>query len=297
MRAPSAAVRGGAARPASTRILPVLLLTLGIVARSAAQEGVTVRFDNDILALRGTGAPPDHDYTHGLHVSVGFGAEGGRRSLGLGQRIYTPRVDGAEPVAGERPYAAWLFASAGAERRTQRRRRAVAVEVGVTGPPALGEPVQNGFHRLMGSARQEGWAHQLAFEPGVLVRLDERVQVRTGPLGVHSGWGVSLGNVRTGAHLTAGARLARADGSGAYVSTAVQQEWVARDLFLDGNTFRGGSPVRKRPLVRHAEAGVGYARRGWSAEYRFTARSREYHGQPGGHAFGSLVVTAGRTGR
>ncbi|HEY7767443.1 MAG TPA: lipid A-modifier LpxR family protein, partial [Longimicrobium sp.] len=165
-------------------------------AESAAAQTVTafsMRLDNDILALRGRGAPPDYDYTHGLHIRAELGRNPGplavlqacaadgdalpclRTRLHAGQEIYTPRRDAPTPLEGERPYAAWLYAGAEAVVDGPGRQRSLVVQMGVVGPAALGEPVQNGVHRLNGSQPQVGWAHQLGTEPGLLVRYrDER---------------------------------------------------------------------------------------------------------------------------
>ncbi|HEY0035139.1 MAG TPA: lipid A-modifier LpxR family protein, partial [Longimicrobium sp.] len=123
---------------ASTRvaIMARTVLGLGLVlacAASAAAQTVpalNMRLDNDILALRGRGAPADYDYTHGLHVHAELGRHPGplallqgcaadgnalpclRTRLHAGQEIYTPRRDAPTPLAGERPYAAWLYAGA-----------------------------------------------------------------------------------------------------------------------------------------------------------------------------------------
>ena len=242
-----------------------------------AQGQVTVTLDNDILALRGRGAPADYDYTHGLTVAVG-------RFL-VGQRIYTPRLDGPEPVPGERPYAAWLFAGA----QIARGDRSLALEIGWTGPAALGEPVQNGVHRLAGSQRQEGWEHQTGFEPGILLRVQEARRWDWGPARIQPAVRVALGNVRTAA--AAGAHVEVGRGPGAYARVGARQEWVARDIFLDGNTFHSRSTARKLPFVSEGEAAAGFRARRWSAEYRFIARTREYRAQPRAHAYGSLVLT------
>ncbi len=68
-------------------------------------------------------------------------------------------------------------------------------------------------------------------------------------------------------------------------------EWVARDLFLDGNTFRRRAWVDRRRSVGEVEAAVGLRRGRWAAEYGFVVRSREYEAQPEGHRRGSLRVT------
>jgi hypothetical protein len=173
----------------------------------------------------------------------------------------------------------------------------VSVEVGVTGPPALGEPVQNGVHRLTGSRRQEGWRHQIGFEPGVLVRLEDSLSldraapvlrtVRLAPTAR-----VVLGNVRTGA--AGGVSVEAGGAAGPYARLGGEGEWVARDLFLDGNSFRGNSTARRLPGVAQGEAGVGFRGRGWAGEYRVVARGREYRAQPGAHVHGSLVFTRKR---
>jgi hypothetical protein len=310
---------------ASTRvaILARTVFGLGLVPACAAPadgQAVTsfrVRLDNDILALRGRGAPPDYDYTHGLHVQAELGrnprplaglpacAAGGdalpclRTRLHAGQEIYTPRRDAPTPLQGERPYAAWLYAGAEAVVQGAGRQRSLAVQVGIVGPAALGEPVQNGAHRWNGSEPQVGWAHQLGTEPGLLVRYrDERVlEMDLGRLGsaqLRPAWTLALGNVRTAAQAGASARLGSLDGRGPFLLLGGWHEWVVRDLFLDGNTFRGNSSARKLPFVPAGEAGAGYGFGRWSVEYRFVARGRQYHGQPGPHAYGSLGVQVNR---
>ncbi|MDP9349690.1 MAG: lipid A deacylase LpxR family protein [Gemmatimonadota bacterium] len=296
------------------RLLLPLVLACG-AAPVAAQtvHSVTLRLDNDILALRGRGAPPDYDYTHGLHLSAELSAAPGALSflsacgtrsdahpclhtrLRLGQEIYTPRRDASTPLPGERPYAAWLYGAAEVVGVGPGRQRSLAVELGVTGPPALGEPVQNGVHRLLGSEPQVGWAHQLRFEPGLLVRytewrLFEFDLRRLGSGQLRPGWSISLGNVRTAAQAGASARLGPAPAAGPFLLLEVAREWVARDLFLDGNTFKGNSSAQKLPFVSRGELGVGYAFRAWALEYRFVVRSRQYRAQPGPHGYGSLSV-------
>ena len=265
-------------------VSPWLCVILCLLCVVPARAQVTVTLDNDILALRGRGAPADYDYTHGLTVAVETGA---RRFL-VGQRIYTPRRDAPEPVPGERPYAGWLFAGA----QIAIGQRSMEVEIGTTGPAALGEPVQNGVHRLLGPERQEGWEHQTGLEPGILLRIQEARRFDWGPARIEPALSVSLGNVRTAA--SAGASAEVGSGPGPYARIGARHEWVARDIFLDGNSFRSRSTARKLPFVSEGEAAVGFRARRWSAEYRFIARTREYRAQPGGHAYGSLVLSVPR---
>jgi hypothetical protein len=288
----------------------VLALLWAMPAGAQGVRSATLRLDNDILALRGRGAPADYDYTQGLVIGVELDSasrwmpgrlpacgENGteqclRTRLEVGQRIYTPRRDAPNPIPGERPYGAWLYAGGGVARESGRGVRSLEVELGVTGPPALGEWVQNGVHRLTGSERQEGWAHQTGFEPGILLRFQEGRRWGGGAARVEPALRLELGNVRTAAAMGASGVLGR--GMGVYARLGGRQEWVVRDIFLDGGTLGSRSTARKLPFVSEGEAAAGFRARKWSAEYRFVARSREYRAQPEGHAYGSLVLTVAR---
>lgn len=279
----------------------------------AAGAQVQITIDNDLLGLRGADdPPPDYEYTHGLSVSwdarrPGEAGRGARWEVG--QRIYTPRRDGAEPVPGERPYAGWLY---GAWERvttsTQTRTRArLRVEAGITGPPSLAEPVQNAFHRLAGYQPQLGWKHQLGLEPGVIVsygrehRLTAIGNGRT-RLEVLPSWAVRAGNVRTGAEAGVRARLGfgagdtwtgagAARGVSGWVEAGGRQEAVLRDLFIDGNTFAERDPgLDRRTWVAQGEAAFGIRYRRTELEYRFVLRGREYETQPEPHPYGSIRI-------
>lgn len=285
----------------------LLCLLAAQPAATQQLETVTLRWDNDILALRGTGPPPDHDYTQGLHVAAELrgvpralgGRDGPRQPLlrlSTGQEIYTPRRDGPAPVSGERPYAGWLYAAAALDLSDRDgTRHTIALELGLTGPAALGEQVQNGFHHLVGSTPQEGWDHQLATE------LAGSARYRASWPREHSGVllvphaEIEVGTLRTGGAAGLALRAgAPKHGRGWFAEGEARQEWVARDLFLDGNTYRASVRTEKRPWVGQATLGAGFRAHRWSLEYRYVVRNREYEAQREPHGYGSLVLAWGR---
>ncbi|HEX7238694.1 MAG TPA: lipid A deacylase LpxR family protein [Longimicrobiaceae bacterium] len=230
----------------------------------------------------------------------------------VGQKIYTPRRDAPDPLPGERPYAGWLYAGATARVAGRAAERTLGVEVGVTGRPSLGEAFQQSLHRLAGFWRPEGWGNQLAFEPGVVLRYGgarllaeprtaEGVRVAT----LAPEWGAALGNVLTGAHAGLRARAGYgvphpwgAGGAGearppvaVYAVAAVRGEWVARSLFLDGNTFRDSPRVERLPVVGEYEVGGGVRVRDLRLEYRVVARGREYRSEPDAHRWSTISVS------
>jgi hypothetical protein len=274
---------------------------------------VEVAVDNDLFGLRGADdPPPDYEYTHGLSVAWDArrrgGASGREARWEVGQRIYTPRRDDAEPIPGERPYAGWLYAAWERTAASERTRSRLRVEAGVTGPPSLAEPVQNAIHALAGYQKQLGWAHQLRFEPGIvasygrehrLVAIGRAAETR---LEVLPSWAVRAGNVRTGAEAGVRARAGfragdvwtgagASRGVSAWVEAAARQEAVMRDLFIDGNTFaRGSRGLERRTWVAQGEAAFGIRWRRTEVEYRHVLRGREYETQTEPHPYGSIRI-------
>ena len=301
-----------------------------VTAQSAgARRSVGLTLDNDLIAVRGAGIPPDYDYTQGVKLVLAWAVAPGvaRQVLGrapscrsqdderagcvsaaiaVGQEIYTPRRDASEPVPGERPYAGWLYASATAQRAEPGRIRSLGMELGVSGPPSLAEPVQNGVHRLLRNKAQLGWAHQVPTALGVTVRYGEgRRNERALGRSVAAAalrWSASAGTVVTsvsaGADATLGLRgdlpwsPAEPDvprPTRLYVRVGIRQDAVLHSVFVEG--LAGSGRADRRLFVSQADAAIGYRRRTLGFEYRHVVRGREYAAQPSPHAYGSISLT------
>lgn len=314
--------------------LAVCLLSPGVAAPAAAQvRAYQLTSDNDAYNFWiPMDVRPDYEYSNGLRLAVEM--EGAKAWKGLsstlapcaagtaepdaeagcasttwevGQRLYGPRLDSYEPVAGQRPYAGWLYGAATGRVVDGQTRHTVAVEAGVTGGPSLGRRVMETYHHLAGFWEPVGWRHQLAFEPAVAVRygIERRVaEARVGGVraaDVLAEAGASAGNLRTGMHVAARARVgtrlphpwaARAQRAlSVYATAGARGELVAHDLFLDGNTFGGGARVSREMMVAQTVWGVGIAARPLSIEFRAQRRSRAYEEEPGGHPYGTIEIT------
>lgn len=248
--------------------------------------------------------------------------------VAIGQNIYTP-TDTATvaPVPNDRPYAAWLYAALTfqAESADHNLLRVVEVDAGVVGPAALGEQIQNGWHDIIHDPHAQGWANQLHNEPGLILAWERRYRVkRITSHETHLGAelfaraGLSVGNVDTSARfgLTAragwklphdfGPDLIRAGGvdlapvsrSSFYFFGSAGGRWVARDIFLDGNTWQDSPSVDKRPLVGDFNAGL-VARfpfrsgkfKGLQVTYAENYRTKEFYGQLQRDVFGSISIS------
>ncbi len=63
---------------------------------------------------------------------------------------------------------------------------------------------------------------------------------------------------------------------------------VARDIFLDGNTFRNSHSVDKKYFVGDMSVGMGLIYHRWKISVARVWRSEEFDGQDEPHQFGSI---------
>lgn len=313
-----------------TPLLALLILLCSAPAVAAQLRSFAVTSENDVynfwipFEVR-----PDEEYTNGIELSAELAGAPlwgrllrGRQPCGadsagaclstrlrVGQKIFTPRTD--YPARLGRPYAGWLYLGAAAGVERPRIRRSADVEIGVTGPPSQGEWVQATVHEIAHFRPVPGWKDQLRAEPGVVLRYgEERLVAEARPGGVRVAdvvpyWGASAGNVLTGAHggvrLRAGygvpapwGRTTRRGPVALYAVAGARADWIVRDLFLDGNTFRDGPRVERIPTVGQVEAGAGVRIGPVGLEYRVTSRTRSYRTEPSGHQYGSFQLTIRR---
>ena len=79
---------------------------------------------------------------------------------------------------------------------------------------------------------------------------------------------------------------------GWYVFAGVEGRGVARDILLDGNSYRQSRSVDSRPFVGDAMYGLAVMYAGVRLSYTQVARTEEFYGQRGGvQRFASLNTT------
>lgn len=243
--------------------------------------------------------------------------------VALGQNIYTPAdTETAALVADDRPYAGWLYGSllAQAQEVDGRMLRVVELSVGIVGPSALGRQVQNGFHQIIHVPEAEGWTHQLRDEPGLMLSWERRWRLQAWEfqgrrvLDLIGRGRLTLGNVHT--HLAAGGRVrlgwnlprdfgtdlirpaggaianaGPAHGFSAHLYLSAEARAVARNIFLDGNSWRASHSVDKRPVIGDLSAGLVLAWPSFQLTYTQDLRTREFRGQDEPDVFGSIALT------
>ncbi len=298
---------------------------------------VTIQVENDAVStLKGTS---DQYYTSGIRLGWTSGADAIEPVAGLGhsiwgdgstrvsldivQSLFTPRDTQLDPPnPADRPYTGELLASLGLIHDSASTRDLISLSLGVVGPAALGEEVQNGFHSLIGDTPNRGWHYQVQDQPAVqlLVQRTWRLPVVTlGPIetdllpSVTASGGdirdyVQLGGqVRIGHGLDSDFGTARIEpglnGSDAYTNTrpiawyafaGVDGQAVGYDVSLDGSAFRSNTPsVHRTWDVGEMEGGVAVMLYGFRLTYTQTWQTQEFKGAKAGlFNFGSLALSA-----
>ncbi|NQV81804.1 MAG: lipid A deacylase LpxR family protein, partial [Alphaproteobacteria bacterium] len=248
----------------------------------------------------------------------------------LGQNMYVPSdITQESPPLSDRPYAGWLYGSVGLVKETDKQLDQLNLSLGIVGPLAFAEDVQKFVHTVIDSNDPKGWHTQLGNEPALLLSYQRSWRevisrpVKALTLDVTPTLSAALGNVFT--HAGAGATLRfgnitplrpgangppldfgppriqpSAPGSGFFFSAdrftwylfaGVEARAVARNIFLDGNTFGHSRSVNSEPLVGDAQFGFVAAWRDWRASYTHVMRTREFVGQSERDDFGAFSVS------
>lgn len=303
------------------------------------QKFVTFTLENDLF-----GSGDDQNYTNGFRFSymdigdgipkpilrlasqtpfLEFSEEASAIYYSFGQNLYTPsNIKLTNPPQDDRPYAAWLYFSAGLATAAEHHVDEFEVSVGMVGPAALGENVQKSVHDTIGSDEPKGWDTQLENEPGLILSAQRTwpsyfdysalgLTLRAAP---HAG--VTLGNVYTYANTGATISLmpywqtAQANplrvrpaipGSGYYGVTEKRFGWyvfagfdgraMAQNIFLDGNTFTDSRSVDKKTFVGDMSLGAALTYDDLRLSYTATYRSKEFKTQNESSVFGSISVS------
>jgi hypothetical protein len=243
----------------------------------------------------------------------------------LGQNIYTP-VDTSNfaLIKGDRPYAGWLYLGVGVVWKDEVVRNSLVLDIGVIGSWSYAEKTQRLIHDLRGFDEPNGWDNQLNDEIGFTLAYERKWRFPRDERRSGFGWevlphaGMAVGTVRTfanaGAELRVGLNLpddfgtpsigpgattsTPVDGQmaadrarfdlGAYLFMRVDGRAVARNIFLDGNTFSDSHSVDKYPFVADLSAGVSMNIKNTKISYALVYRTEEFRGQDDGQLFGTV---------
>lgn len=307
------------------------------IASAPGKKFVTFSLENDSI-----GSGQDENYTNGVRITA-FDTQARVPGIihtiagkiptfdinpttsifyTLGQNLYTPSdITRREAIADDRPWAAWLYMSAGLATVTGNHADEVELTAGMVGPAAMGEPVQRVVHSLLGARTPKGWDNQIGNEPGFMVSWDRRwpaaLEAHIGPLHAAAAphIGATLGNIYTYGNAGATLYIAPSDrgiqdvpprvrppipGTGFFATPEGGLSWqlfagfegraIARNIFLDGNTFQDSPGIDKKNFVADANLGLALTWDDFRVSYSLTYRTREFRSQDRESLFGGVSI-------
>ena len=240
----------------------------------------------------------------------------------IGQNLYTPDdISIKNPENDERPYAGFLYGSAGLMTAYDNHIDEIELTLGIVGPWALGEETQKLVHELIDTTHPEGWDnHQLKNEPALMFSAQRRwpqfyeanlpgsLVFTTSPY-----TGATIGNVYTYANTGIDFRLRpkRSEwddtplrvrpsmpGTGYfqsnkfdwYLFAGLDGRAIGQNIFLDGNSFRDSPRVDKKYFVGDANIGVAFTLGNVRVSYTLVYRSKEFETQKKPTSFGAFSI-------
>ena len=236
----------------------------------------------------------------------------------FGQNMYTPDdITWSNPPSNQRPYAGWLYGAVGVGVETGKELDQLSFTFGMVGPASLADQTQKFVHKVVNSDEPMGWNTQLKNEPGVILTYQHSWREATATtlagfrVDLTPYYGGALGNVYTyadtGLTVRWGRRLPNdygpiriqpsspgsgmftpSDKFGWYLFVGIEGRAVARNIFLDGNTFVDSRSVDKETLVGDLQFGGVLSWKTMRLAYTQVMRTREYVGQPRNDNFGAI---------
>ena len=244
-----------------------------------------------------------------------------RIAFSVSQQSYTPaNTQLAIPDPHDRPYAGLLLGNFSLLSDTDTSRSVLMLSLGVAGPGAGGEGLQNGFHNLIGQDTIKGWSYQIPNTPAVelLSGRTWRLPIaQPGSLEIDAlpSLTAAVGDVRDYAQVGGTIRLGQGlasdfgaprlrpglTGEDAYVQTipfawyvfaGLDGQAVAYDLLLQNDPFRSGPHVKIVWDVGEAQAGFAILAGGVRFTFTYAVQTQEFQGQHGGlHQFASAAAS------
>lgn len=250
-------------------------------------------------------------------------------SLSFGQNIYTPAdIERKDLVKNDRPYAGISYLAFGLHSKNAWKMDTLEFDIGIVGPHSYAEDCQKIFHKWIDAADPKGWKYQLHDEPIFNISFERKWRLLQTKYANGLGFdfiphiGVSIGNAYTatnaGAEIRFGWNLPNDFGTfvirpgsdssaaldrndprffhlfrcfGLHLFFAVDGSAVARNIFLDGNTFQNSHSVDKKHFYADIAGGVGVILNRFKITYSYVLRTKEFETQGEEQRFGAITIS------
>jgi len=249
-------------------------------------------------------------------------------SFAVGSQLYTPAdLSKTEPIYDDWSYAAWAYVESGIHKSTAKTLSSLVLKVGMVGPSAKGEQIQKTIHKWTGSEIPQGWDNQLYDELGINIGYMHKRRYEYKKSNSNYGivliptLSVDLGNISTQASvgllsrigyniakdfgvttISAGAesdipsytkkKRSHANHWSYSLNIAARVSAVAKDIFVEGNTFKTSIVTHEREnLVAYYGAGISVRYKSFIIDFMQIHNTPRAKDIDESQTVGSLIIT------
>ena len=239
-----------------------------------------------------------------------------RYDIAIHQDIYTPVSRLAQVDSKDHPYAGFLSLDFMLSNRRKNSLENLKLQLGVVGPLAMAQSVQKLVHVVTNNPIFYGWDQQIKNEFIVNFHYEyiykyDLLDTPYFGMDILPALKVALGNANT--FLGAGGRIRMGynlhsdfgvdkintsfmgskpfnDDFSLYVFGGVLGSYVARDMFIQGNSFGNPTELDLMHFLYDVELGIALLYKGFRFSYVVTHQSKQFIEQPKGHNIGSIML-------
>lgn len=302
--------------------MKIFIVSLLLSLNLHAQNSFTLELGNDLI----TDARTDRYLTNTFKVKIKKSEvpklvrlflpdfEADHFITSIGSDMYTPEdIETFEPDPNDRPYAGHSYVEFKAVKIKDRYISQTLLTVSVVGEASFAKELQETVHDWTDSTTPNGWGTQLDNELGIQIgklwgyktELFKSGEIRIDNITYGT---VALGNIKTYAAL--GSKFVAGYNPpddmdfldfknneskpkwSAYLETELRQTYVARDIFIDGNSAWFGEPtgLDRKDYVTQWDTSVVGRYRNWFLRYTYTYQTEQFVGQNGPTKFGRISL-------
>jgi len=248
-------------------------------------------------------------------------------SFGFSHQLYTPEdFENPNLIEDDRPYAGYMYLQLGLYKSLNNTLTSLNIQVGIVGPSSQMESVQKIIHDLIGSPEPMGWQYQIKDEPIFQLNFSQKKYYNLDNIfgfGYNSSilpeYGFDFGNASTKLYVSTLFRWGKGvpHDYGAYTidntsyskiplksevvhynkkwkyyfNFSLKTNLIAKNIFLDGNTFKESHSVRKNYFTLETGYGLSFVYDHFSIDYLRRHTSKEFQSQKKLYSYGSLLFS------
>ncbi len=245
-------------------------------------------------------------------------------SFSFAHQLYTPKdLNESKLLVDDRPYAGYMYLQGALHQVKNNSLISLTTQVGIIGSSSKMESVQKFIHDLIGSPYPKGWQNQIKDEFILQLNFSRKEYYKLEDIYGYDAvllpeYGFELGNASTRVYASTlfrwgknvpkdfGAFLIDNTSTSKiplhnknkehkkwryYLNFSLRADAIAKNIFLDGNSFKKSHSVEKNNFILDGGYGFSIAYKRFSFDYLRRHTSKEFKTQDKYYSYGSFLFS------